>query len=63
MDFPIFPWFSHGFRPFHRGYAPRGTQSVVAGLTAALWDLENAKVEDGASLGRSRVEKKEVKPR
>lgn len=29
------------------GYAPRGTQSVVAGLTAALWDLENAKVEDG----------------
>jgi hypothetical protein len=32
----------------NRGYAPRGTQSVVAGLTAALWDLENAKVEDGA---------------
>eukprot|EP00435_Cladocopium_sp_Y103_P033991 s557_g8.t1 len=29
------------------GYAPRGTKSVVAGLTAALWDLENATVEDG----------------
>jgi len=29
------------------GYAQRGTQTVLAGLTAALWDLDVAKVEDG----------------
>ena len=32
------------------GYA-RGTGSVVAGLTAALWDLDSAKVEGGTGGG------------
>lgn len=33
------------------GYAQRGTQTVLAGLTAALWDLDVAKVEDGRTGG------------
>ena len=35
----------------HGGYkrGTQGTQSVVAGLTAAIWDMDKAHVQDGSS--------------
>lgn len=42
------------------GYSGHRTGSVVAGLTAALWDLDSAKVEGGGSVEPTHLQKEYI---